>query len=465
MMVLHTPVQLSGVDMTTVGTFVVYKDETIPFVLSYYPLAQAVACGVRPDPALHDTETFWQDWSAKCRPAGAWSDVVLRSMITLKALTYAPTGGMVAAPTTSLPEQLGGERNWDYRYCWLRDATLVLLGAMNAGYFDEAQAWREWLLRAVAGSPDQLQIMYGIAGERRLTEWTAPWLPGYENSAPVRIGNAAYSQLQLDVFGEIMDVHHQARRQGIVDERVRLVGATRLAGASARDLARARRGHLGSARRSPATSPIRRSWRGWRSIARSRARKVSDWTGRSTDWRKVRDEICDDVLAKGFDPELGTFRPGLRLQDFWTRASCCSRRSAFCRSRIRACEQTVAAIERRLLRDGFVIRYDTARRRRRSAARRGRVSGLQLLAGRCLCAAGPRWPTPSACSAALIAVRNDLGLLSEEYDPHLNRQVGNFPQAFSHMALVNTAYNLTRLEKPVEQRAQQQYEAPEKAAE
>ena len=168
-----------------------------------------------PTAALHDTEMFWQEWSAKCRPAGPWSDVVLCSMITLKALTYAPTGGMVAAPTTSLPERLGGERNWDYRYCWLRDATLVLLGAMNAGYFDEAQAWREWLLRAVAGSPDQLQIMYGIAGERRLTEWTAPWLPGYENSAPVRIGNAAHSQLQLDVFGEIMDVHHQARRRGL----------------------------------------------------------------------------------------------------------------------------------------------------------------------------------------------------------------------------------------------------------
>ena len=223
--------------MTTVGEFIVCKDETIPFVLQLYPVASA-DCRPHFDPvaALHDTETFWQDWSAKCRPAGEWSDAVLRSVLTLKALTYAPTGGMVAAPTTSLPEQLGGERNWDYRYCWLRDATLVLLGAMNAGYFDEAQAWREWLLRAVAGSPSQLQIMYGIAGERRLTEWTAPWLPGYENSAPVRIGNAAHSQLQLDVFGEIMDVHHQARRSGLSTSESVVAGAARLSRTPARNL-------------------------------------------------------------------------------------------------------------------------------------------------------------------------------------------------------------------------------------
>ena len=215
MVIMRTPVHLRGEDMTTVGEFTINKDDTIPFVLSYLPSHRPLHAPFDAATALHDTETFWQDWSAKCRPAGPWSEAVLRSMITLKALTYAPTGGMVAAPTTSLPEQLGGERNWDYRYCWLRDATLVLLGAMNAGYYEEAQAWRDWLLRAVAGSPGQLQIMYGIAGERRLTEWTAPWLPGYENSAPVRIGNAAHSQLQLDVFGEIMDVHHQARRSGL----------------------------------------------------------------------------------------------------------------------------------------------------------------------------------------------------------------------------------------------------------
>ena len=306
MMVLRTPVQLRGVDMTTVGTFVIYKDETIPFVLSYYPSHRPLHTSFDPSTALHDTETFWQEWSTKCRPAGPWSDVVVRSMITLKALTYAPTGGMVAAPTTSLPERLGGERNWDYRYCWLRDATLVLLGAMNAGYFDEAQAWREWLLRAVAGSPDQLQIMYGIAGERRLTEWTAPWLPGYENSAPVRIGNAAHSQLQLDVFGEIMDVHHQARRRGL---------STNASGWHAQ---LAFLDHLEKIWREPDEGiwEVRGGARqfthskvmAW--VAFDRAIKSAETFGLEgpiDEWRRLRDEICSEVLAKGFDPEMGTF--------------------------------------------------------------------------------------------------------------------------------------------------------------
>ncbi len=194
------------------------------------------------------TEKYWREWSAKCRPAGRWTEAVKRSVITLKALTYAPTGGIVAAPTTSLPEQLGGKRNWDYRYCWLRDATLTLLGAMHAGYYEEARAWREWLLRAVAGSPDQLQIMYGIGGERRLAEWEVDWLPGYENSAPVRIGNAAHTQLQLDVFGEIMDTYHQARRGGLTVRRIRLGDPDRVSQASQQDLAPAGPGHLGNAR-------------------------------------------------------------------------------------------------------------------------------------------------------------------------------------------------------------------------
>ena len=226
--------------MTTVGEFTINKDDTIPFVLSYLPSHRRSMHRSIQRRRFNNTEIFWRDWSAKCRPAGKWSDAVLRSMITLKALTYAPTGGMVAAPTTSLPEQLGGERNWDYRFCWLRDATLVLLGAMNASYYEEAKSWRDWLLRAVAGSPEQLQIMYGIAGERRLTEWTAPWLPGYENSAPVRIGNAAHSQIQLDVFGEIMDVYHQARRGGSVDQRLGLGGAAQVSRTPEDDLERAR---------------------------------------------------------------------------------------------------------------------------------------------------------------------------------------------------------------------------------
>src|SRR5215467_5114019 len=213
--ILRTPVELRGEEFTTVGDFTVSAGQHVPFVLSYGQSHVALPETVDAVAALRSTKEFWESWTSKRRRTERPDGIVTRSLITLKALTYAPTGGIVAAPTTSLPEQLGGQRNWDYRFCWLRDATLVLLGAMNAGYFDEAQAWREWLLRAVAGSPDQLQIMYGIAGERRLTEWTAPWLPGYENSVPVRVGNAAHRQLQLDVFGEIMDVHHQARRQGL----------------------------------------------------------------------------------------------------------------------------------------------------------------------------------------------------------------------------------------------------------
>jgi GH15 family glucan-1,4-alpha-glucosidase len=467
MMVLRTPVQLRGVDMTSVGTFVVDKDETIPFVLSYYPSHRPVHVSFDPTTALHDTETFWQDWSAKCRPAGPWSDLVLRSMITLKALTYAPTGGMVAAPTTSLPEQLGGERNWDYRFCWLRDATLVLLGAMNAGYFDEAQAWREWLLRAVAGSPDQLQIMYGIAGERRLTEWTAPWLPGYENSAPVRIGNAAHSQLQLDVFGEIMDVHHQARRRGL---------STNESGWQAQ---LAFLDHLKEIWREPDEGiwEVRGDPRqfthskvmAW--VAFDRAVKSAESFGLDgplDEWRKLREEISDEVLSKGFDPELGSF-----VQAFGTKFLDASLllipAVGFLPVSDPRMEQTIAAIERRLLRGGFVMRYDTMVEDDGLPPGEGAFLACSFWLVDVYVLQG-RMADAERLFRRLIAVRNDLDLLSEEYDPHLKRQIGNFPQAFSHMALVNTAYNLTRIERPVEQRAQQKhgpedYKTVDKAAE
>jgi len=460
MMVIRTPVQLHGVGMTTVGKFIIHKDETIPFVFSYYPSHNPVHASFDPTTALHETETFWQEWAAKCRPAGPWSDAVVRSIITLKALTYAPTGGMVAAPTTSLPEQLGGERNWDYRYCWLRDATLVLLGAMNAGYFEEAQAWREWLLRAVAGSPAQLQIMYGIAGERRLTEWTAPWLPGYENSAPVRIGNAAHSQLQLDVFGEIMDVHHQARRRGLSTNEsgweVQLAFLSHL-----QEIWREPDEGIWEVRGAPRHFTYSKvmAW-----VAFDRAIKSAETFGLEgplEEWRTLREEICDEVFAKGFDPELGTF-----VQAYGTKHLDASLllmpAVGFLAASDPRMEGTIAAIERRLLRDGFVLRYDTA-------ADDGLPPGegaflacsfwlvdVYILQG--------RMADAERLFRRLIAVRNDLGLLSEEYDPHLKRLVGNFPQAFSHMALVNTAYNLTRIEKPIEQRAQAQYVSSEKAA-
>jgi GH15 family glucan-1,4-alpha-glucosidase len=462
MVVLRTPVHLHGADMTTVGEFTINTDDTIPFVLSYLPSHLPLQAPFDPMTALHDTETFWQDWSAKCRPAGPWSEAVLRSMITLKALTYAPTGGIVAAPTTSLPEQLGGERNWDYRFCWLRDATLVLLGAMNAGYYEEAQAWRDWLLRAVAGSPDQLQIMYGIAGERRLTEWIAPWLPGYENSAPVRIGNAAHSQLQLDVFGEIMDVHYQARRSGLSTNEsgwaVQLAFLEHL-----KKIWQEPDEGIWEVRGAPRhfTHSKVMAW-----VAYDRSIKSAETFGLEgplDEWRKLRDEIYAEVCAKAFDNELGTF-----VQSYGSKQLDASLLLMPCVGFLPVSDPrvvgTITAIEHRLLRDGFVMRYDTEQTDDGLPPGEGAflacsfwLVDVYVLQGRVADA--------ERMFRRLIALRNDVGLLSEEYDLRLKRLVGNFPQAFSHMALVNTAYNLTRAEKPVEQRAQAEYQSPEKAAE
>src|ERR1700728_2731994 len=460
MVVVHTPVHLRGKDMTTVGEVAVSRDETIPFVLSYLPSHRPMDEPFDPMRALADTEAFWRDWAARCRPAGPWSDAVVRSMITLKALTYTPTGGMVAAPTTSLPEQLGGNRNWDYRYCWLRDATLVLLGAMHAGYYEEARAWREWLLRAVAGSPDQLQIMYGIAGERRLTEWDAAWLPGYENSAPVRVGNAAHSQLQLDVFGEIMDVHYQARRGGL---------STNESGWEAQ---LAFLDHLKKIWREPDEGiwEVRGARRhfthskvmAW--VAFDRAIKSVETFGLEgplDEWRKLREAIFDEVCLKGFDKELGTF-----VQSFGSKqldASLLLLPSVgFLPVSDSRVEATIAAIERRLLRDGFVMRYDTAQTDDGLSPGEGAFLACSFWLVDAYTLQG-RMADAERLFSRLVGLCNDVGLLSEEYDPRVQRLVGNFPQAFSHMALVNSAYNVTRMEKPVEQRAQPEYTPAEAA--
>jgi GH15 family glucan-1,4-alpha-glucosidase len=461
MVTLRTPVELRGADMTTVGEFAVNKDDAIPFVLSYLPSHLPLEAPFDPTVALHDTETFWRDWSAKCRPAGLWSDAVLRSMITLKALTYAPTGGIVAAPTTSLPEWLGGGRNWDYRFCWLRDATLVMLAALHAGYVEEGSAWRDWLVRAVAGSPDQLQIMYGIAGERRLTEWTVPWLPGYENSAPVRIGNAAHSQLQLDVFGEIMDVAHQARRSGMATAdaawEVQLAFLNHL-----QQIWREPDEGIWEVRGTPQqfTHSKVMAW-----VAFDRAIKSAETFGLDgpvEDWRKLRDEISAEVCSKGFDAELGCFVQSYGAKHVDANLLLMPSVGFLPVSDPRVAG-TIAEIERRLLRDGFVMRYDTDATDDGVGEGEGAflacsfwLADVYTLQGRLIEA--------EQVFRRLMALRNDVGLLSEEYDSRSKRLVGNFPQAFSHVALVNTAYNLTRTEKPVEQRAQAEYESPEKAA-
>ncbi len=457
MAVLRTPVGVTGKDMTSVGEFTIGRGETIPLVLTYARSHKTLPEAIDPMASLEAAEKFWTEWAAICRPAGDWSHTVRRSMITLKALTYKPTGGIVAAPTTSLPERVGGTRNWDYRYCWLRDATLTLLGAMHAGYYGEAQAWREWLLRAVAGSPDQLQIMYGIGGERRLAEWEVDWLPGYENSTPVRIGNAAHLQLQLDVFGELMDTGYQARRGGLSgNEAGWAVGLAVL-------------DHLKKIWREPDqgmwemrgppqhfTYSKVMAW-----VAFDRAIKSAETFGLEgpvDDWCKLREAISDEVCERGFNKKLGTFVQAYdsdQLDANLLLIPCVG----FLPVDDPRVANTIAAIEKRLVRDGFVIRYSTEEVEDALPPGEGAFLACSFWLVDAHILQG-RFDEAESLFRRLVGLCNDVGLLSEEYDPRAKRLVGNFPQAFSHLALVNSAYNLTRLRNPVHQRAQDEQAPP-----
>jgi GH15 family glucan-1,4-alpha-glucosidase len=461
MVTLSTPVHVEGRDMTTVGEFTIGRGETIPFVLTYSPSHLPLPKPVDPTAALAETEAHWREWAAKCRPAGHWSEAVRRSMITLKALTYEPTGGIVAAPTTSLPEQLGGQRNWDYRFCWLRDATLTLLGAMHGGYFEEAQAWRQWLLRAVAGSPNQLQIMYGIGGERRLSEWQVPWLPGYENSTPVRIGNAAHTQLQLDVFGELADVAYQSRRGGLTGNET----GWALELAFLNHLAKTwkKPDHGIWEMRGPPHHFTYSKVMAW--VAYDRSIKSSETFGLegSLDaWRKLRDQISDDVCEHGYDPELGTF-----VQAYGSKQLDANLLLLPCVGFLPVSDprvaRTVAAIERELVSDGFVMRYSTEKVKDALPPGEGAFLACSFWLVDVYMLQG-RFDDAERLFRRLVGLRNDVGLLSEEYDPRAKRLVGNFPQAFSHLALVNSAYNLTGVRKPLHQRAHDEHAPPEEVA-
>jgi GH15 family glucan-1,4-alpha-glucosidase len=452
MLVLHAPVEVHGEDLRTVGEFAVAAGETLPFVLTYAPSHHPP-----PEPpdwsdALDQTAAFWTGWASRCQRDAPWGDLIARSLVTLKALTYAPTGGIIAAPTTSLPEHIGGPRNWDYRFCWLRDATLTLLALMDGGYYEEAHAWRDWLLRAVAGSPNQMQIMYGIAGERRLTEWEVPWLPGYEDSRPVRIGNGAYGQLQIDVYGEVMDALHLARRGALAD------------GGSGWDLQQAFLAHLETVWREPdqgiweirgpACHFTYSKVMAW--VAFDRAIKSTEQfglPGPADHWRKLRAEIHADICARGFDRTLGSFVQcyGASRLD----ASLLLLASVgFLPPHDPRIAGTVAAIERTLLVDGLVQRYDTAETDDGLPPGEGAFLACSFWLVDAYVMLG-RSDDARALFERLIAMANDVGLLSEEYDPVAQRMVGNFPQAFSHVALVNSAFNLSRATKPVEQRAEQ----------
>lgn len=450
MVVMRSTAALHGEGLRTVGEFTVAAGQVAAFTLTHAPSHLPRPAPIDTDAALRATESFWLEWSRRCHPAGEWSDAVQRSLITLKALTYRPTGGIVAAPTTSLPEQLGGARNWDYRFCWLRDATLTLLALINAGYTAEASDWRDWLLRAVAGSPAQMQIMYGLAGERRLTEWEVPWLPGYEGARPVRIGNGAHGQLQLDVFGEVMDVLHQARRSGLAGDH------------AGWDLQRSLLEHLESIWREPdegiweVRGPRRQftfsklmSW-----VAFDRAVKSAetfDLPGPREHWRGLRDEIHADVCTRGFDAELNSFvqvygEPQLDASLLLLPVM------GFLPPEDPRVHGTVAAIEHRLLTRGLVRRYDTAETADGLPAGEGAFLACSFWLADAYIMLG-RYDDARRLFEQLLRLRNDVGLLAEEFDGSAGRQVGNFPQAFSHLALVNTAMNLTRTAGPSEQRA------------
>jgi GH15 family glucan-1,4-alpha-glucosidase len=441
---VRTPIELVGRDLRTFAEFQVREGDRVPFVLTWFPSHLDLPEPVDAEEALADTLDYWNDWARNCTMEGRWRDAVMRSLLTLKALTYAPTGGIVAAPTTSLPEKLGGVRNWDYRYCWLRDATLTLLAFLRAGYLDEAQQWRDWLLRAIAGSPEDLQVVYGVAGERRLTEIELPWLSGYEGSRPVRIGNGASHQFQLDVYGEVVDALHLARAKGL----------------TASDDAWSVTSKIFEWLESGWREPDEGIWevRGPRRqfthskvmawVAFDRAVKTIEKLGREGPldrWRETRDEIKADVLANGFNAELGAFVQSYG-SDRLDASLLLIPLVGFLPTTDERVVGTVDAIQRDLMRDGFVERY-------RADVENIEVDGLPPGEGVFLpcsfwlvavLARLGRLDEAVELYERLLSLRNDLGLLAEEYDPELERLVGNFPQAFTHLTLVETAFTLRR---------------------
>ncbi len=450
LVVLHTSVPLRGEDLKTVADFEVSAGESATFVLTHGWSHHPPPKPIDPRTSLEATEKFWTKWASRNESPGEWADVVGRSLMTLKALTYAPTGGVVAAPTTSLPESLGGSRNWDYRFCWLRDATLTLLSLMNAGYYEEARAWRDWLLRAAAGAPAQVQIMYGLAGERQLVEVEVPWLPGYEGSRPVRTGNAAHGQLQLDVYGEVMDALHQARRHELTPREADW------------SFQRTLLQHLEAVWNQPdqgiweVRGPSRHftysKVMAWVALDRGiRAIEQFGFAGPVDRWRQLRDTIHAEVCERGFNRDLGSFVQsyGSRELDASLLLLCTV---GFLPPTDPRIQGTITAIERRLLVDDFVLRYDTASSDDGLPAGEGAFLACSFWLADAFAMVG-RIDDARTLFERLIGLRNDVGLLSEEYDTSAKRLVGNFPQAFSHVALVNTAHNLARAKKPATQRA------------
>lgn len=446
-LVLRTPARLVGRNMRTHSHFQVRSGEQIPFVLQCVASTAAVPAACDAAVALERTIDYWRQWAGSCCKDVPWFREVQRSLLTLKALTFAESGGIVAAATTSLPELIGGVRNWDYRYCWLRDSSLTLQALMAAGYYDEAMAWRNWLIRAVAGAPSQAQIMYGVAGEKFLDERELPWLSGYEGSRPVRIGNAASTQLQLDIFGEVFDVlyrsrahmesmdeHHRHRTPHKMQVGVALLDYLEKIWRDPDDGIWEVRG--------PRRHFVHSKIMAW--VAFDRAVRGAEHCGGDYPierWRQIRDEIHDDVCANGFNDKLGAFVQFYGA-DTLDASLLLAPIAGFLPASDHRIAGTVKAIERRLLKNGFVMRYEQPD---------SAVDGLPPGEGAFLACSfwyvdvlvlQGRLDEARRMFERLLAIANDVGLLAEEYDPGENRMLGNFPQAFSHVAMVNTAYLL-----------------------
>jgi GH15 family glucan-1,4-alpha-glucosidase len=438
---LHSPVPLQGGDHAHKATFRVSAGQRLPFVYTWHPSHERAPAPIDPFEQLVETERLWSEWAARATHTGRWRDAVIRSLITLKALTFAPTGGIVAAPTTSLPEDLGGMRNWDYRYCWLRDATMTLEALIGAGYVDEARAWREWLLRAIAGRPQDLQIMYGVAGERRLPEWEVGWLPGYEDSRPVRVGNGAVDQLQLDVYGEVMNCLFLSRSSG-------LAGDGR-AWSMQRELLDFLESHWDEPDeglwevRGPRRHFVHSKVMAW--VAFDRAVRQVERFGRSGPterWKELRDRVHAEICEKGYDSARNTFTQSYGSHEL-DAALLLIPQTGFLPPDDPRVDGTIRAIERELLTDDFVLRYPLAEANAVDGLTGGEGAFLAcsfwLAEARAL--AGRR-DEAIELFERLLSLRNDVGLLAEEYDPRHARLVGNFPQAFSHVPLIHTAQTL-----------------------
>ena len=447
--VLRCPIELRGENMTTVAEFAVAEGQTIPFVLTHGPSHLPPPAALDAAAELAATEDFWRKWSARCSYSGPWQDAVCRSLLTLKALIYAPTGGIVAAPTTSLPEQPGGQRNWDYRFCWLRDATFTLMALMHAGYQEEARAWGDWLRRSVAGTPAQVQTLYGLAGERWIMEWEVPWLRGYQGASPVRVGNAASTQVQLDVYGELLDALYQEAHGGLVRPQ------------ASWDLQTALIGHLAEIWQQPDEGiwEVRGGARhftfskamAW--VAMDRAIRTAEEFGLEAPletWRALRARIHDAVCRDGFNTAKGAFVQYYGADEL-DASLLLLPLVGFLPADDPRMRGTIEAIGRDLMTDGLVQRYRTHQGVDGLPPGEGVFLACSFWYADCLTLLGRRREARTLFEK-LLALCNDVGLLAEEYDPVARRLLGNFPQAFSHLALINTALNLENAHGPAHRR-------------